>query len=732
MANTHILGLVLILSTSAFAIKIELVPSQTKRYVPVGEPLMLMCKVTGCESPSFTWRTQLDNPLGGKVNTRGPESNLTFSSVGVENEESYICTGYCGNSKLQKHVPVRVYSFSSDPVIETSKPLVAGQKATLTCKIPKVYPSDFLEVTITKDGKIRKGQIDTSPIISTPSVSYEFTPQPEDDGKEISCEAYFDLEELQPELKTRRTTEKLNVHFAPTNTVISSSSSTVIEGDALTLTCTTESNPPARVVWQKQLPNGEFQQIAEYQNITIPEATYNDSGIYKCEVKNDIGTDAKETKVTIQASAVNVELLPSETQVLAELGKPLVLTCKVTECESPTFSWKAQLDKPLGGKENVQGFESNLTFSSVNKQNENSYTCMVTCDGRQKHKTVSVMVYSFSSDPVIEINSPLLTEQKATLTCRISDVYPLEFLEVKLLKDGAIIKEEFFHDKNLPEVVYEFIPKSEDAGKKVTCEAYFNGPQDTPKKRSTTRELSVHFAPNGTNLLVFPYNTLKEGESAIISCSTHSFPAAKYILRKKSKAEVQVIDHQNGTYKIDKVDINDEGTYECEASNDVGTEKRNTTVLVQVPPRNTTVSIYPSNEVTEGETVTITCKTYSKPPPKITFKKVEPGSGRITCFENGTFILYEVTQNDTGKYEIEVINDIGNETELIDIHVLERRTGIEDPPENVPVIVISIVATLGIVSSAIYIGYKVWQRKLSGTYNLVDPSTAAKLTKSSV
>lgn len=70
---------------------------------------MLTCNATGCEAPSFSWRTQTDSPLSGQVRSEGPRSTLTLSPVGFENEHSYLCTVTCGRKKLEKGIKVDVY-----------------------------------------------------------------------------------------------------------------------------------------------------------------------------------------------------------------------------------------------------------------------------------------------------------------------------------------------------------------------------------------------------------------------------------------------------------------------------------------------------------------------------------------------------------------------------------------------------------------------------------------------
>lgn len=91
--------------------------------------------------------------------------------------------------------------------------------------------------------------------------------------------------------------------------------------------------------------------------------------------------------------------------------------------------------------------------------------------------------------------------------------------------------------------------------------------------------------------------------------------------------------------------------------------------FLPVPPRNTTVVVTPSQNIKEGDTVTITCETHSIPSPTIILQKVCAENNTVLQTNNGTFTLHNVTRNDTGTYTLKIFNSAGNETEVINISV---------------------------------------------------------------
>lgn len=53
-------------------------------------------------------------------------------------------------------------------------------------------------------------------------------------------------------------------------------------------------------------------------------------------------------------------------------------------------------------------------------------------------------------------------------------------------------------------------------------------------------------------------------------------------------------------------------------------------------------------------------------------KKVNQDEEIILPAVNGTFTLYNVTKNDTGRYLLDVFNEVGNNIKVIEIAVVGR------------------------------------------------------------
>ncbi|KFP50252.1 Vascular cell adhesion protein 1, partial [Cathartes aura] len=516
----------------------------------------------------------------------------------------------------------------------------------------------------------------------------------------------------------------------------------------------------------------------------------------------------------IVVKAFEMEIIPAN-RIVAQIGETLILTCNTTGCESPSFSWRTQMDNPLGGTVNNHKTYSTLTMNPVSIVNSHDYLCTVFCGEKEKkEKSIKVELYSFHSDPIIEISPSLVAGEPVTVICKIPDVYPSDRLEVLLKIEEHILHEENFYEDDSTNtetktVAYSFDPMAEDIGKEITCVARLPiaNMDFEPKERVTSQKLNANFGPQNTIITASPGNSPMEGDPLKLTCVTESNPPPQIVWRKyladesiqhliennvlsiphahftdsglyicevinlvtnkteKATMDVVIQDgpkntmisvipatavkegetvtmkctssgnpapviswkkkattgesekiFKGATLTIQNIKSQDLGLYECEAYNRFGKEEKAVKLLVQVPPQNTTVLVHPSENVKEGENVTITCSTYSNPPSQMVLKKVHQEKEIILPSVNGTFILYNVTKNDTGRYVLDVFNEVGNNIKVIEIAVVGR---LEKPNQMIPLIIaFSCVTAIAVPVVAILI-YVSRKAKINGSYSVV-------------
>uniref|UniRef100_A0A5F9CP32 Vascular cell adhesion protein 1 n=1 Tax=Oryctolagus cuniculus TaxID=9986 RepID=A0A5F9CP32_RABIT len=357
------------------AFKIETFP-ESRSLAQIGDSVSLTCTTTGCASPTFSWRTQIDSPLNGKVRSEGTTSTLTMDPVSFENEHSYLCTATCESKKLEKGIQVEIYSFPKDPEIHLSGPLEVGEPITVKCLVPDVYPFDRLEVDLLKGDYLMKKQDFLEDMdrksLETKSLEVTFIPVIEDIGKLLVCRAKLHIDEIDSEPKERETTKELQVYISPKNTVISVNPSTRLqEGGSVTMTCSSEGLPVPEIFWSKKQDNGNLQRLSGNATLTLIAMRMEDSGIYVCEGVNQIGKSRKEVELIVQVAPRDIAVWVSPSSIVEE-GRSVNMTCSSYGLPAPKILWSRQLKNG-----DLQPLSENTTLALISTKLEDSgiYVC---------------------------------------------------------------------------------------------------------------------------------------------------------------------------------------------------------------------------------------------------------------------------------------------------------------------------------------------------------------------
>ncbi|XP_060088250.1 vascular cell adhesion protein 1 [Heteronotia binoei] len=382
------------MNSQAFDVK-EIIPGGEVA-AEIGSKLVLNCSTTGCESPAFSWRTQLDSPLGGIVSNQGSHSVLTMDPVSIANEHDYLCSASCGDTNRQRTVSIHIFSFPSDPIIEISDPLVLGKPTSITCRILNVYPSTGVNMYLKKGEDLMTESLETT-------LTTTFTPTETDIGEKITCMAELLVGNMEP--KQRQMMHILNVNYGPQKTHITASPDTMLlENGPLMLDCVTESNPPAKIIWKKQLANETLQNIVKNRILSIPNVQFDDSGVYICEVTNEVTNKTENRTVTVSVQGAprlpEFSIRPSAT---VNEGEKVTLQCSVESRPAAQIVIRRKLaskDKILESKDGI------LHIPSVTPDDAGSYECEAENKFGRRKVTGTLTVESFSSTAATLTNQP--------------------------------------------------------------------------------------------------------------------------------------------------------------------------------------------------------------------------------------------------------------------------------------------------------------------------------------
>ncbi|KAL6482117.1 hypothetical protein MHYP_G00101970 [Metynnis hypsauchen] len=236
--------------------------------VTEGQKADLTCKTTcSLTDPTFIWYKD-----GRPLTTNTIKNNqLHLQTVSSEDAGSYSCAGR-GSEHLRStahSLRVRYPPKSVSVSISPSPEIVEGSSVTLTCSSDgnppvKIY-TWFKGSTSVAEGKT----------YSLPNIRSE-------DSGEYTCRSGNDHGER------RSTAVQINVKYPPKNVSVSiSPSGEIEEGSSVTLTCSSDGNPPVKIyTWFKE---GGTSPVASGQNHSIISITADHTGLYYCVAQNDHG-----------------------------------------------------------------------------------------------------------------------------------------------------------------------------------------------------------------------------------------------------------------------------------------------------------------------------------------------------------------------------------------------------------------------------------------------------------
>ncbi|XP_072704656.1 intercellular adhesion molecule 1-like [Ciconia boyciana] len=256
--------------------------------VEFGTSLLLNC-TSSCRNYSrLSWEVSIT-----KMETRGPG----WVSLSIPNVTDWSlelqCFGVFGQQRDITATTLRAYRFSP-PQIYMEGETVASREARVTCNASaQVSPSDPPDLRLTLRGaglppRTHRG----------PSVALGFTARPEQNGREVTCEAALQL--------GRRTVNAsaaavLWVWAAPHDVRVSAPRTVFTAGDNLTVMCRAEGNPSPRLRWE--LPtNASWELWDGGTTVTIPAARRAHGGTYRCLAENRYGAGAASIDIVFQGS----------------------------------------------------------------------------------------------------------------------------------------------------------------------------------------------------------------------------------------------------------------------------------------------------------------------------------------------------------------------------------------------------------------------------------------------
>uniref|UniRef100_A0A674B3F4 Neural cell adhesion molecule 1b n=1 Tax=Salmo trutta TaxID=8032 RepID=A0A674B3F4_SALTR len=357
------------------------------------------------------------------------------------------------------------------------------------------------------------------------------------------------------------------------------------EGDNAKIVCDVISSPPPTIIWKHkgvkiQMEKDVRFKILPNSHLQIRGIKKTDEGSYTCE-----GRLMARGEIDLKIIRVIVNVLPtirvwqSEVNATAGVGQSAMLTCAADGYPEPMVTWPIGHQHQCEYKYSFNEDGSEMTIMEVAKLDEGEYTCIAKNKAGESEQELSLRVFVKPKITFLLNQSTSEMEEQVTLTCEASgDPTPTinwsfglrTFTEGEQSLDGNVVVRS---DARVSSLTLKYT-KFTDAGQYLCSARNAIGVDSQPAY------LEVRYAPKiQGSVTVYTW----EGNAANISCEVLAHPSDVsmmwlrdgFQLPNANVTKAKVFQSPTASYlEVTPESENDFGSYNCTASNEMGTESK--------------------------------------------------------------------------------------------------------------------------------------------------------------
>ncbi|KAG7243160.1 hypothetical protein INR49_016535 [Caranx melampygus] len=199
------------------------------------------------------------------------------------------------------------------------------------------------------------------------------------------------------------------------------------EGDNANIICDVISSPPPTVLWKYKGAKIQMEKDVRFKvlsnnHLQIRGIKKTDEGSYTCEARL-----MARGEIDLRVIKVVVNVLPtirvwqSEVNATADVGQSAMLTCAVDGYPEPMVTWtRNEVVLEAGEKYSFNEDGSEMTIMDVAKLDEGEYTCIAKNKAGESEQELSLRVFVKPKITYIVNQSTSEMEEQVTLTCEAS------------------------------------------------------------------------------------------------------------------------------------------------------------------------------------------------------------------------------------------------------------------------------------------------------------------------
>nr|XP_039247636.1 neural cell adhesion molecule 2-like isoform X3 [Styela clava] len=430
---------------------------------------------------------------------------------------------------------------------------------------------------------------------------------------------------------------------------------------------------PDNVEMTHNPPKVLIEKEAGLQILTLNKITEQDTGMYHCQgFSNSANNTVRKSRVISAYEPVRIVNTPS-VQIF-EIGTTATVLCSAKGRPEPTIIWLDGTDKietNLNEKFSMEEGSSNLIIKNISKAEERNFTCKARelGQGQNKKKEIQVFVYV---PPVIQNFEKALTTTEGATTVLICDATGDPVPTYSWYKgDGSVLDESTFI---LDGTALELSVSSDMNEESFACVARNAIGTDVASVLLTVNVRPTFSVSSG--------DKVREKGQAILRCIAEGDPLPEVYFYRDDimlQASDPMVTDMNSTvdynttfgsgvwstnrivtYNGNEAIVNftyttyqDNGKYECRATNVAGIELANVFLDVEYAPKSTLLNNVWS---CEGTLATLECQFAANPPANLSWGRYSTVEGTDEMdLEN--FNKYYITDTPDGVF-ISKVGDI--------------------------------------------------------------------------